>query len=314
MNKENRKLRKQQRLKAKGRIGRTSPFYFIAEGFKSVFKHGFMSFAAVIIVIACLLITGMFLLIVLNVDAIVTDLEQDNEIVAYVDETYTESQARSLSSEINLIANVQSCTFGTRQEALDAFIAKYEDSSLFEGTDASALRDRFYIVLNDITLTEETVEQIENIEGVAKVRASLALARGFAAVRNVLKIVTYAITAILLVISVFIISNTVRLTTQNRKDEINIMRMVGATNSFIRWPFVIQGIILGVVSAAAAYFMQWSLYDLVRQSVMRTDLLSIIDVLPFGYFSSIMAIGDAAVGIFVGAGGSSFAITRYLKK
>jgi cell division transport system permease protein len=273
-----------------------------------------MSFAAVIIVVACLLIGGCFALVVINVDAMVDELEQENELIAYVDDSYTETESRSLSSVINLIDNVASCTFVTKEEALQKFIASHEDPGLFAGTDASALRDRYHIVLEDITLMAETKAQLEATEGIAKVSAYIELAQGFATVRNVLRIVSYVIAGILLVISVFIISNTVKLATFNRREEIAIMKTVGATNSFIRWPFVIQGMILGFTSAFAAFFLQWAVYNFVQRAVMRTDYLGIISVIPFERCASFMIVVDLVVGFLVGVCGSSLAISKYLKK
>ncbi len=300
--------------KKRGKVGRTSPLYFLAEGVRSVFLHGFMSFAAVIIVVACLLIGGLFALVAVNVDAMVDELEKENELIAYVEDTYTETQSRGLSTDINRIDNVASCTFVTKEEALANFIAGQDDPGLFEGTDATALRDRYRISLEDITLMAQTKAQLESVEGIAKVSAYIELAQGFATVRNVLRIVAYVIAGILLVISVFIISNTVKLATFNRREEVAIMKTVGATNSFIRWPFVIQGMILGFISAFAAFALQWVVYNFVQKAVMRTDFLGIITILPFERFSYFIAVADAVIGLLVGVFGSSLAISKYLKK
>lgn len=300
--------------KARRRLGHTSPFYFIAEGIRSLFRHGFMSFAAVIIVLACLLIVGCFFMVVMNVSSIVTQLEQENEVIAYVDETYSESQAMSLSSEINKIENISSCTFTTRQEALEDFISGTDEPELFAGTDASSLRDRYYIVLSDITVMEDTIKSLESIEGIADVSAYLQLARGFATVRNVLRVVAYVITAVLLVISAFIISNTVKLATFARREEIGIMKTVGATNSFIRWPFLIQGLILGLLAAVAAFFLQWLIYKFAAEAVKTMEILELVKLLPFRSCAYLLALGDLAVGVLVGTFGSVSAIGKYLKK
>ncbi|MBR2520964.1 MAG: permease-like cell division protein FtsX [Oscillospiraceae bacterium] len=296
------------------RKGHTNPGYFISEGFRSVFRHGLMSFAAAVIVLACLLIGGCFFMVIINANAIVTGLEQENKVIVYVDETYTEAEARSLGSRLNQIENVASCTFMTRKEALEQWISRQEDPELFAGTDASALRDRFYIVLGDITQMDSTLQSLREVEGVARVSAYMEMARGFAAVRNVLRVVTYGISAVLLVISVFIISNTVKLATFNRREEIAVMKTVGATNGFIRWPFVIQGLILGIISAVSAFALQWVVYDLAEKAIARSGLLEITTALPFMSFAYVLALGDLAVGVAVGVFGSVLAIGKYLKK
>ncbi len=316
MKKENKQLLTARHRNKKSRIklGRTSPVYFLAEGARSVFLHGFMSFAALIIVVACLLIVGCFSLVVFNVDAMVNELEKENELIVYVEDTYSESEARSLSTQINQISNVASCTFVTRAEALESFESKYDDPGLFAGTDSTALRDRYHIVLEDITQMEDTKVLLESIAGVSKVSAYIELAQGFATVRNVLRIVTYAIATILLVISVFIISNTVKLATFNRREEIAIMKIVGATDSFIRWPFVIQGLIIGFTSALIAFFLQWAVYNFVESAVSRTDFLGIISILPFSSCANFLVLADLIVGFLVGVCGSSLAISKYIKK
>ena len=210
--------------------------YFFHEGISNMFSHGFMSFAAIGITVACLLIMGTFTLVAVNADAQLKDLERDNEILAYVDENYTQAQAKALQSRLEAVDNVASATFITKEQAMEDFIAKYPDEDYFQDLDPSILRDRYAIKVKDLTRQSQTVTQIKAVAGIAKVNAYEELAGGFITIRNIATVICVALIAVLFVVSVFIISNTIKLTTFDRKDEIAIMKMVGATNGFIRWP------------------------------------------------------------------------------
>lgn len=212
-------------------------FYLIKEGIKGIFKHGFMSFAAVCVTVACLLIVGSFSILMYNVNIMVEDLNQTNEIMVYVDDTMPEAEAKSIGTQINMIQNVLQADFVPREEALQNFIEDHQDEqSSFSGLEASDLRHRFKVILEDNALIEETAAQIEALPGVVKIRAEYELAQGFITLQQVLEMASYAIIAVLLAVSLLIISNTVKLAMYDRKDEIAIMKMVGATNGFIRLP------------------------------------------------------------------------------
>ncbi|MBQ9980131.1 MAG: permease-like cell division protein FtsX [Oscillospiraceae bacterium] len=297
----------------KVKYGRTNPGYFLAEGIKGIFNHGFMSFAAIVIVVACLIILGSFSLLLLNINSMVDSLESQSEIIAYVDEDMSDADAKSLSSQLNLISNVNSTSFVTREEAMANFIAQYPDQSIFDGLQPDTFRHRYVIVLDDVTLMAETVANIEAVEGVADVNALTELAQGFSTVRSIISIVTYAIGIILIVISIFIISNTVKLSTFSRREEITIMKTVGATNHFIRLPFVYQGVILGIFGAAIAFFVQWGVYEFVCRAISQADAAGIVNLIPFSSVMVIMAVIFAIVGFLVGILGSALTIRKFLK-
>ena len=154
---------------------------------------------------------------------------------------------------------------------------------------------------------------VENIPGIAKARADEAVANGFTTVRNVAGVISIALIAILLLVSVFIISNTIKLTTFDRRDEIAIMKMVGATNGFIRWPFVYEGLLLGLFSAVIAFGLQWGLYAAVAQGIANSDSLQILRVVPFTEIWYYVALVFLGAGILVGVGGSLTAIRKFLR-
>ena len=287
--------------------------YFFHEGVSNMFSHGFMSFAAIGITVACLLIMGTFTLVAVNANALLADLEQENEILAYVDDSYTEEQAKALQSQLEKVPNVASATYISKEEAMGDFKAQYPDEKMFQDLDPAILRDRFAIRMVDLKLQSQTVEKVKEVEGIAEVNAFEEIAGGFVTVRNVATVVCVAMIAILFIVSVFIISNTIKLTTFDRREEIAIMRMVGATNGFIRWPFVYEGFMIGFLGAVISFFLQWALYEAVAQGVDTNDTLQLIRIIPFSQLWVPVAGVFAGAGILIGVGGSLSAIRRFLQ-
>ena len=286
--------------------------YFLKEGVQSIFSHRLMSFASVCVIIACLLIMGTFSVLALNVSNIISTLESENQILAYVDDTLSEMQARGLENRILAVANVNRVEFVTRDQAMEDFVENY-DEALFEGLDSSVLRHRYVIYMDDIADMAQTKAALEDIDGIMKVNAHLEIAQGFIRVRNIVSVVSVILAGVLLVVSLFIVANTIKLTTFERREEIAIMRMVGATSSFIRGPFVVEGLILGTIGSLTAYLAQWGLYRLVETSLGGSGGLSFIRVIDFSVLAIPMLIVFLGVGFAVGAMGSSMAIKNYLK-
>lgn len=287
--------------------------YLLREGVRGVFLHGFRSFAAICVIVACLIIMGSFCLISHNLNILVTNLESENEILVYVDETYSEAEAKSVGSQINLLANVQRAEFVPRDQALANFVAEQDDPTIFEGISADTLRDRFEVTLVDNDIMQQTVAEIEGINGVVKTNAHYEIANGFQTVQNVLNLTSFAIIFVLLVVSLFIISNTVKLALYDRREEIAIMRMVGATNGFIRLPFVVEGFFLGIIGAVAAFFLEWGLYDLLAERIAAMDSLQLFVIVPFTSVLSIVLLAYLLTGFLVGVLGSVLSIRKFLQ-
>lgn len=286
--------------------------YFFHEGISNMFSHGFMSFAAIGITVACLLIMGTFTLVAVNADAQLQELERENEIMAYVNDTYTSEQARALQKKLEAVPGVTSATFISREEATEEFIKKYPEDEVFQNLDPKILEDRYAIRITDLKQISKVASQVREVEGISDVRAHEEIAGGFITIRNIATVICVALILILFVVSVFIISNTIRLTTFDRREEIAIMRMVGATNGFIRWPFVYEGFLMGLMGAAIAFFLQWLLYNAVAHGVATNDTLQLIQVIPFKELWGVVAGTFAASGIVIGVGGSLSAIRKFL--
>lgn len=278
-----------------------------------MFSHGFMSFAAIGVTVACLVIMGTFSLVAYNANENLKDLQKENAVLAFVDENLSDNEAKALQSTLEKIPGAADCTFVSRQEARDSYVEQYDEDDLYSNLDPSIFRHRYVIHLTDAAQMQQVVSNLEATPGIVKVRADEAISNGFLTVRNVASLISIALIAVLLVISVFIISNTIKLTTFDRREEIAIMRMVGATNGFIRWPFVYEGFMLGLLGAVIAFFLQWALYAAVARGVDSNDTLQLIQVMPFSELWAPVAAVFALAGIVIGVGGSLSAIRKFLQ-
>jgi len=287
--------------------------YYITEGFHNVFSHGFMSFAAVCMIVACLLIMGTFTLLAVNLEHMLGELEKENEFLAYVDESYTQEQARQLEDHLVSLDNVASATFVTREQALEDFLQGREENELLSNLPASVLRDRYRIHVEDIEDMSRTVELVEKVPGIAKISVMLKVAQGFVLLRNIATGVALVLIGILMIISLFIISNTIKLATFHRREEIAIMKMCGATNGFVRWPFVFEGLILGMTGAVLAFFFQWGIYQLVCNFVIEANGMSLVVIIPYANMAKRILAIFAASGFVIGVGGSLMAIRKFLQ-
>jgi len=287
--------------------------YLIREGFRSISTHRFMSFASVTIIMACLIVMGSVSLLSVNIDLMIGELENQNEVVAFVDESIAkESEARALESAVAAVPNVGSVEFVNREDAMDNFMSNY-DSDLMEGIDETVFRHRYVIQLTDIALMAQTKADLENVEGIAKVKAHLEYADAFVTIRNVVTVVSLALIVMLVFVSVFIMSNTIKLATFGRREEIAIMKMVGAGNGFIRMPFVIEGMVLGILGGGLAFLALWGIYEVLTGKLVGSLTGSFITLVPFTDLWLPVFIAFMGTSIFVGVFGGLNAIRNYLK-
>ena len=287
--------------------------YLFKEGIRGLFTHGLQSFSAWAVTVLSLLITGAFICLAYNINIMIDDLNKTNEVIVYVSDTLTDAEAKSIGTDISEIPNVKDRTFVSREEALEEFIKNNGDKEAFAGVEASDLRHRYVVVLEDNRLIEQTVKQLENIKGVDKVSAAFELAKGFAMIKDIVIAASLFIAAVLLFVTLVIIFNTVKLATHERREEIAIMKMVGATNGFIRCPFVVEGMTLGFTGALAALGAEWLLYDTVVDKVSKMDTLKMFNFVPFKEMLVMVAAVFTVAGLFVGIVGGWVSIRKFLK-
>ncbi len=287
--------------------------YLIKSGFKGIFSHGLMSFATVAIIMACLIIMGCFALLVVNINDMIAGLEDEsNVVVAFIDENLSREEAVALEPVIMAVPNVDSAQFVTREEAAEDFKSDY-DPEIFDVLTDDTFRDRYVVQLQDISLMEQTRTDLYAVDGVAKVNAHLEYAEGFITARNIVSIISLILIVILIVVSFFIMTNTIKLATFTRREEIAIMKMVGASNGFIRCPFIVEGLILGLLGGGLAFLAEWGLYGLVAGKLVGGLTGTFITVVPFAAVCWPLLAAFLAVGVLVGVFGGSSAIRNYLK-
>ena len=273
-----------------------------------------MSFAAVCMIVACLIIMGSFTLLAVNLDNMLGDLENENEMLVYIYDSLNEEQARALQPRLAQVDNVSQLTFVTREAALEDFRSKRESNAdLLDDLPDDTLRDRYRVHVVDIERMAQTKEALEQVEGVGYVRAAIEIADGFVLVRNIATGVAMVLIGILLVISLFIIANTIKLATFYRREEIAIMKMCGATDGFIEWPFVVEGMILGLSGALIAFLAQWGLYQMVAKLAIQGNGLSMVNMLSYSSMATTILAVFCAVGAVIGVGGSLLAIRKFLQ-
>ena len=289
-------------------------FYLLKEGIRGVFRHSFMSFAAVFVTVSCLLIIGSFVALTYNLGLIVQELNQTHTVMVYVDETLTDDEARSVGTDINMLDNIERADYISREDAMEKYAQQYSDTGVFEGVEVSNFRHRFQVYLEENRHLEQTKKDLLNVPGVVKVRAAEEVARTFVMVEDILQMFSTAITVALLFVCLMIISNTVKLAMASRQDQIAIMKMVGATNGFIRLPFVVQGFILGILGAGIAFGLEWLIYNGLVTKLGQMDTGELLKIEPFTELLPVMVTLFAGAGIFVGLVGSFSSIRKYMRK
>ena len=286
--------------------------YYLREGVSSLFAHSLASLATVCIILACLLIMGTFASVALNVNYILDGLEDQVELLAFVDDSIPEEEARAMEGAIRSVKNVADAVFVSRAEALDSYLAQLEQSNLFDDLEPSVLRDRYVIYLEDIGIMKSTQYALADVPGIAYVNAHMGIAQGMIAVRRAVNIVCIAMVALLLVVSVIMMTNTLRLAAYTRRKEVAIEKMMGATNAFIRGPFNVQGMLLGLTGSLIAFLAQWSLYTVLARKLTESSL-SFLHILPFPVLALPLLVCFVAVGLLVAIFGSQIAIRSYMR-
>ena len=287
--------------------------YFIKEGIVSIKLHGLMSFAAVTVIGACLLIICTFGLVAYNIDLLIDGLASQNEIAVFIDEAMTREQAVALQAAIEGITNVEQCTFVPKEEAFDAYLEMMgEDAYIMEDLrEDNPLRDEYRVVMKDVALHDETVDAIKKIEGVGATNSEKEISDRLIQIKTVVNAVSYALVALLGAVSIFIISNTIKLAMFARKDEIAIMKMVGATDGFIRAPFVVEGMTLGLLGGIIALLAEWGVYDFITEKLVASS--GLFTMVGWGELWQGLLPLMLGAGVVIGILGSTMTIRKFLR-
>ncbi|MBQ3181489.1 MAG: permease-like cell division protein FtsX [Clostridia bacterium] len=225
--------------------------YFFSEAFKNIFSNGWMTIASIFTVVASLLVLGVFLTLSINVSNMAGNLEDSYQIVVFVDEKVSDDGVKIIGSQLKNTENVADAVLTTREERLLILRDKMGEnaSKLDRYKDDNPLRDMYQVTLNDLSKSEQTIDKIEKINGIAKIQRNEEAIDKLVKAANYIKTFSLWIIVALAIVSIFIISNTIKLTVYTRRKEINIMKFIGATDWFIRWPFIIEGLLIGFISS-----------------------------------------------------------------
>jgi len=288
-------------------------FYYWKEGLRNIFKHGFMSIGATLIMVACLLLTGTVTLVAYNIDKSIEGLQRSNEIVAFIDDSFSTEDAKALETTFKQIDNIATISFESRDDALDDYRLELgDDADILDSFNSNnnPLRNSFVFTFKDPTQAEQTIARIESVEGVARIRADETTIARLIQVQRVFNIIALAMIVGLSLISVFIISNTVKLAMFARRDEISIQKMVGATNWFIRWPFIIEGMVIGALAGGLAYFAEWGVYaELIKTA---GGVIPYFKIIPFESVQILVLEVFMGAGLLFGIGGSVSSIRKFM--
>lgn len=298
-------------MKNNGSLG-----YLTREGFRNLYVNRLMSIASISVLFSCMVMIGAAFMLMVNINMFIGSVEDQNVIMVFVEDEATEEQTKALGESIKAQDNVSKCTFISRESSFEQLKNDMGDSSvLFEGLDSNPLPDAYEVVLEDQELFDETVESLAKLDNVLHIRENRQLAAKLSGLRNTVSYVSIGIISLLLIVSLFIVSNTIRITMDSRRLEINIMKSVGATRWFIRWPFMVEGMMLGVISGVLALLAVWAIYAAVSRSlVSMLSGLGMTSMAPFGKYALILLAVFLGLGLVAGAFGSAVSITRYLRE
>ena len=293
----------------------TSLKYLTHEGFRNVWVNRLMSLASVTVLMACLIIMGAGIMIYFNINNVVDKVQSQNVVMVYVADDASEDETTQIGTSLEGISNVESCEFVPKEVAFQEQIQSMGgDAALFEGFDEIPLPDAYKVTVKDLSQFETTVSQIKQINKVDSVRENSDLASKLLSLRHAVSIVSVGLVIMLFLVALFIISNTIRTTMFSRKLEISIMKAVGATNWFIRWPFMIEGMILGTISGIVSLGVLWGLYAVAEKVFAQTLSLIGFSLVPFSEYWWQILLVFVAIGLFTGGFGSLVSMAKYLKE
>ncbi len=286
--------------------------YHLKEGVRGVFRNRLVNTAAIGMLIACLVVTGAFGLLLININAAIEETGAVNTISVYLDETADTAAVAAAGEALAAIPGVKTTTFVSKAEGLESMRETFGD--LIDGLeDDNPIRDLYRLEVEDQSQLASCAESAKNVAGVAKVNSRGDVAVKFLKVRNTIAMIGLAFVVVLGLISLFILSNAVRLSVFARRTEVRVMKTVGATNSFIRASFAIEGVLLGLIGAAISYGLIALAYiKLFETAIRELGFLTTIP-LPFTTFAVPVAVVFGGTGILMGLLGSALALRRYMK-
>ncbi len=295
--------------------GRFNLRYLTKEGFRNVRIHKLMTVASITVMLSCLLLIGGAYLIYVNIQSVIDRVGEQNVVMVFVQDDCSDEDEAALGDRIMQTENVKDCVFVSKDESYETILYDMgESASVLKDIGSDFLPDAYKVTITDMETFQNTVNTIKTYDNVLHVRENGELASRIASIQNAVGLVSIVIVVILLIVSLFIIANTVRITMFSRSLEISIMKAVGATNWFIRWPFIVEGVIIGLLSALCSYGLIFVLYFAAEKVLATMFAILGNTMVPFENCAVPLIITFAATGIVTGALGSFISLGRYLKE
>lgn len=293
--------------------------YLTKEGFRNLKVNKLMSFASVTVLFSCLMLIGIAFMLLVNIEAFISGIESENVIMVYADVNLEVDDVEfiKIGSDINSLANVGSVEIVEKDSAYKEVLSELDEGlkGYLEGIDENPLPNAYRVTVSDMTGFEAVASEIKQMPNILRVHENSMLARQLSSLRDSVTYISIGVIALLLIVSLFIISNTIKVTMFSRRLEISIMKSVGATNSFIRWPFMVEGIIIGVIAGILATGAVWAIYELALSSM--TSLLSSFGAaieVNFLDYAPYLVAAFVGIGVFTGIFGSATSISKYLRE
>lgn len=291
--------------------------YLFKEGFRNTWTNRMMSIASICVLMSCLVLMGCATMIFLNIDSLLGRIESENVVMVFVEDGTTDKELHDMERALNQISNVNDVDFVAKEDAYAEQLATMDDAArtFFTEIDSEIpLPDAFKVTVDDLTRFDNTLKDIKELDHIETIRENKDLAKKLVTIRKGIEVIAVIIVLVLFAISVFIISNTIKLTVYSRRLEISIMKSVGATNGFVRMPFVVEGMILGTISGIVSTGLVGAFYKFAITQFK--DLINSLGLqaVEFENYALIMLGAFVAIGILTGVGGSIITMSRYLNK
>lgn len=291
--------------------------YLFKEGIRNTWTNRMMSIASICVLMSCLVLIGCASMIFLNIESLLGRIEEENVVMVYIEDGTTDADITAMGETLKAIDNVKGIEFVAKETAWEEQLATMEEAQREFFTEISSdipLPDAYKVTVDDLSYFDSTIDQIKQLDHIDTIRENKDLAKKLVTIRHGIEVIAIVIIAVLLAISVFIIQNTIKLTVYSRRLEISIMKSVGATNSFVRLPFVVEGMILGIISGVVSLGVVWAFYEFAINQ-FRDLLISLgLEALKFADYALPMLGAFVLIGIITGVGGALLSMGRYLNK
>ena len=285
--------------------------YLIKEGFKNVWNNRIMSIASVCVLVSCLILTGSAVLFSMNVASLVESVSDSNETTVYLKDGLSKVEAVYIGRDLKKIKNITDAQYFSKEEALEDYKSQLGEEVFENLKDDNPLPDAYKVTMADLSKYNETVDKIKALDGVDEIRSQKELARKLSSINSLVQTLSFWVVLALGVISLFIISNTIRATMYSRRFEISIMKSVGATNAFVRIPFVVEGMVIGLIASLLSTLALVFLYDGIMNIVSNLIHISVMPIMSVIWYVALIFI---CAGILIGALSGFISIRKYLKK